>query len=484
MRLHTDLSPELAVREGERAAANVAAVRRLLGQTASNPTGRRGGAGWGGAVTAEGGPVDVAAWDRPEPWDDLTLPWQAGSARATPGGSALLPTRWSPFILRPDGPDRSVWYGPAIGGLPSRGAVAGLLATDFGVTESSWVRDGLMEVGRFRTIGGPRVRVTKDVYDYLRGTSAHPALRPRVREIADFGSGPPAINPDFAPYGLDPATAAPFRGAYTHMMLHNPNYRDRFRRLLPDLLRDAGRAEAAYRASRSPSQPVQQVLTRSVGSGPGGATLVRPAPPPTPESAALLAEAVTDTYENEFGPDAARLQFEFDHLLDNFEQGVDPSLIAWDWSAGASPLDVGRKRAVSVPVDARRGWQPTAVGVSAGQTILFRAKGCWIVGADRPIPHFAPGSVPGDEPPADDADEPARPDPVDADGCGDGRGRLVAAVFDPLRLTLSEPIELGRRGEFVAPADGQLALRCRDGWGQLSDNAGRLTVRLARPASD
>ncbi|QDT16903.1 hypothetical protein [Alienimonas californiensis] len=479
--LHTDLSPELAAAEGARAAANAEAVRRLLKTEPDRP--RRPQRGIPArpfpGVTIAGDPVRLFAWDQGEPWENLPLPWQAGAARATPGGTALLPAARvmnGVLVAQQDSPDRTEWYGPAAGGMAGRGAVAALLATDYGVTASSWLRDGLAEVGRYRTTGGGRVCVVKREYDYLRHTAAHPDERPHAAEIADFAAGPPALNEDFAPYGLDPATSVPFRWAFTHMMLHNPNYAARFRDALPGLLSGMGSAEATLAASQSPSQPVQQVVVQSVGSGPGGATLLRPAPPPAPEVAESLADAVEDRYDAAFGRDAPRIAFEFDHFLDTFEQGADPALTAWDWSVAAAPIPPGRGNWTGGEVIARRGWQPTGLAVVEGQRLRVRTWGHWIVGPDAPVPHFD-----ADPAPADPAGPPAAAyAPCDADGLADSRGVLVAAVFDPVGLSFSEEIELGAEGEFVAPTDGHLAVRCRDRWGQLHDNAGSVVVSFWR----
>ena len=82
---------------------------------------------------------------------------------------------------------------------------------------------------------------------------------------------------------------------------------------------------------------------------------------------------------------------------------------------------------------------------------------------------------------ADEPNEPAaEPAPLTAAGGADGRGTLVGAWFDPRGMRLSEEFELGARGKLVVPEDGHLVLRCRDGWGQLSDNAGGVTVTLRR----
>jgi hypothetical protein len=43
---------------------------------------------------------------------------------------------------------------------------------------------------------------------------------------------------------------------------------------------------------------------------------------------------------------------------------------------------------------------------------------------------------------------------------------------------LSDPFELGSSGEWEAPSDGQLYLRCHDDWNSLADNSGSVTVKL------
>ena len=47
---------------------------------------------------------------------------------------------------------------------------------------------------------------------------------------------------------------------------------------------------------------------------------------------------------------------------------------------------------------------------------------------------------------------------------------------------LSDPIELGAEGNFEAPDDGQLYVRCEDDWGKIADNQGTVTfkVRMAK----
>jgi hypothetical protein len=65
-----------------------------------------------------------------------------------------------------------------------------------------------------------------------------------------------------------------------------------------------------------------------------------------------------------------------------------------------------------------------------------------------------------------------------ADGGAQGSGRLEAVIMRDYQL--SEPIPLGQGGSFSAPCDGQLYLRCRDYWNQLSDNDGSIVVTLFR----
>jgi hypothetical protein len=43
---------------------------------------------------------------------------------------------------------------------------------------------------------------------------------------------------------------------------------------------------------------------------------------------------------------------------------------------------------------------------------------------------------------------------------------------------LHEPFELGASGAFTASKNGQLYLRCRDAWNELTDNKGLVTVKL------
>jgi hypothetical protein len=43
-----------------------------------------------------------------------------------------------------------------------------------------------------------------------------------------------------------------------------------------------------------------------------------------------------------------------------------------------------------------------------------------------------------------------------------------------------QPFELGERGQFMGQVEGQLYVRCRDDWKELSDNDGELTLHIRR----
>ena len=196
---------------------------------------------------------------------------------------------------------------------------------------------------------------------------------------------------------------------------------------------------------------------------------------------ALLGPALANgqpvTFDGAFGQVEPQIAFEWGHFLDHLEQGVRPDLTAWDWNAAARPLN--DRRPITARIDAGRGWQASNAAVTAGEKVVYEASGDWTVGPDEPRPAAA-------DPLADPDPDAARAgrtrrelgDDLTAAGGPDGRGRLVAAVFDPRLMSLSDEIELSESGTFAAPAGGNLVLRCRDAWGQLDDNRGQITVKL------
>ena len=221
----------------------------------------------------------------------------------------------------------------------------------------------------------------------------------------------------------DPAkTDNRWRWSLCHMAAFNPNFADRFALIGPTLARD------------------------------------RPA-----------------TFDGAFGAVEPQLTFEWNQFLDHLEQGLDPAATAWDWTATYRKLDAGTARA---RIAADRGWQPSRLTVEAGDRVRVEATGGWSVGDDEPRPAAAGLFEDPPEPAPRRGRRDSGPD-LTADGGEDGRGRLVAAVFDPNSLTLSDEIELGAEGVFTVPAAGQVVLRCRDAWGQLDDNRGGVKLSAA-----
>jgi hypothetical protein len=145
---------------------------------------------------------------------------------------------------------------------------------------------------------------------------------------------------------------------------------------------------------------------------------------------------------------AAEISFEYLFFLKHFDIGYRADLCHWDWHKKYIPLR--GSRAITVKVDALRGWQAAGINVTAGQEYEFASTGSWKTAKESPL--------------------------VAADGEEDGTGRLVGIVMKDFEL--GEPFDLGSYGSFAAPSDGKLYLRCQDAWPKIADNAGKLSVRL------
>ena len=366
------------------------------------------------------GPVTVYAWDRTTAWPADQLPPQAQFAlRGGPPYLQLNTLRSTDTIT--------------VAGIP----VASDGRTDMSALYFGAAGDGVPERGAAAAVVSMIADAAPGWYrDGVAEVARYavpndPAVRISEGDLAFLAgaaqNGPTPTRIAAAPDGpaVDPAAgrdgAIPFRWALVHLLAYNPNFQERFAAVGP-----------------------------------------------------LLAAGRTVEFAEAFGPVERELAFEYGQFLANLRQGVDPTLTAWDWKATPRPLE----RRATARVDARGGWQASKALVTAGQTIAYEASGDWAVGEDDPRPaHVEPSAEidrdreppPRRRPPGDD---------LTANGGADGRGRLVAAVFDPQTLTLSEPVELGVSGSFAAPAAGHLVLRCRDDWGQLDDNRGRISVKL------
>lgn len=153
-----------------------------------------------------------------------------------------------------------------------------------------------------------------------------------------------------------------------------------------------------------------------------------------------------------YGSQATEIAFEYLFFLQHMEPGYRVDLCSWDWKSKFGPP---RSTGSVCKVSAGRGWQASKFKLTAGKTYAYEVNGEWQLAAD--------GAK------------------LTADGDEVGAGRLVGCVFSDYELTAE--IDLGASGEFTAPADGGLFVRCRDGWGALADNKGSVSLRL-RPTGD
>jgi len=154
-----------------------------------------------------------------------------------------------------------------------------------------------------------------------------------------------------------------------------------------------------------------------------------------------------------YGSRMQELEFEYRFFVKHVEPGFRVGLCAWDWTAKHERLPADNS--VTATIDARGGWQPAGLRVKEGETYRFDASGKWKLKQS------------GND--------------LTAEGNGRGEGRLVGVLFHDYQL--SEPFELGASGRWTASSDGVLLLRCRDNWGRLADNAGRIKFRLERTGS-
>jgi hypothetical protein len=158
------------------------------------------------------------------------------------------------------------------------------------------------------------------------------------------------------------------------------------------------------------------------------------------------------SFESVYGPVARELSFEYDELLRTVGNGYRADLAAWPWAERGKFRPLERGSLKCPPVQAARGWQASRLTVEQGAAYEVEVTGTW-----RTAPAAAA---------------------VGAAGAADGHGGLVGAVFRDYELGGELPVAPGR--PFVAPASGDLYLRCRDDWAQLGDNSGQVTVTLRR----
>lgn len=144
------------------------------------------------------------------------------------------------------------------------------------------------------------------------------------------------------------------------------------------------------------------------------------------------------------------LETEFHHFASQLNRGYRVDLCRWNWQAESELLEPGKEAQASV--HAGRGLQATGMIVASRVEYAFESKGKWQIDRSGPA--------------------------LTSDGQTNGAGQLVGAIFADQQM--SEPINLGTSGTFVAPHDGTLYLRCRDAWHAIADNQGSVKVRIKR----
>ncbi|MDB4385984.1 hypothetical protein N9Z47_01345, partial [bacterium] len=158
----------------------------------------------------------------------------------------------------------------------------------------------------------------------------------------------------------------------------------------------------------------------------------------------------SDSFELAFGKVKDQISFEYNFFVKHLGNGYRSDLCAWDWNVKCSNLSSSGR--ISHKTKALRGWQATKLLVRPGVSYDYVAQGKWQVDV-------------GDE--------------VTADGRSDGTGRLLGMVFSK-DYREGQPFELGERGQFTGQVEGQLYVRCRDNWTELSDNDGELMLHIRR----
>lgn len=164
-----------------------------------------------------------------------------------------------------------------------------------------------------------------------------------------------------------------------------------------------------------------------------------------PLGMALLAEKDVNFWQV-YGSQSQEIEFEYRLFLKDMEPGYRCDLTSWDWKTKFQTLRGDAP--VQAIVRADRGWQASRLNVAAGAEYSCVATGDVKLTKDK-----------DSDPAAEGAD-----------------GALIGVVMHDYEL--SEPFELPTDGTFSCPVDGKLYLRCRDAWGSLGDNSGKLTVRL------
>jgi hypothetical protein len=160
----------------------------------------------------------------------------------------------------------------------------------------------------------------------------------------------------------------------------------------------------------------------------------------------LVTENPSASFKAVYGPQAKEIDFEYHHFLAHIDNGYRVDLCSWDWKSRGKALK--GKSTQKAQVKAARGWQAAKIKVLEGTEYAFSTSGTWKLTKD------------GEE--------------IGPEGNSEGEGKLVGVIFKDYEL--SEPFDLGKDGAFTAPSEGDLFLRCSDGWGAIGDNSGMVTA--------
>jgi hypothetical protein len=156
------------------------------------------------------------------------------------------------------------------------------------------------------------------------------------------------------------------------------------------------------------------------------------------------------SFDKTYGAMVKQLNFEYRFFLKHMDTGYRADLCSWDWRRRfTSPTS---ERHVAAKIEAGRGWQASGLTLNEGTEYAYSAAGTWKTAKDAAA--------------------------VTADGADDGSGWLLGIIMKEMKL--GEPFLLGTYGSFKAPQNGKLYLRCHDGWTDLADNTGELSVKFKR----
>jgi hypothetical protein len=158
------------------------------------------------------------------------------------------------------------------------------------------------------------------------------------------------------------------------------------------------------------------------------------------------------SFEQTYGAKVQELRFEYLFFLDHIGQGYRVDLCAWDWNKKFACLRTGRM--VTATINAGHGWQPSGLTLAPGVRYEYCTTGNWRVAGD--------------------------PKSISANGDEHGRGRLVGVVMKGYQL--GREFDLGGRGVLQLKAKGNLYLRCRNAWNELTYDAGPVAVELKAQA--